>query len=202
MDNEQKGYFSLKEISPVIRFLTISDFLLIGGWGLMSPIFAIFIVDSIKGGSIEVVGVATAVYLITKSLAQIPMGFFIDKVRGERDDYRWLIIGSLLFSVVPLLYLIVDTPLGLYIVQFFYGIAAAMTFPSWYAIFTRHMDKNKEGIEWGIYNTLVDLSAAGAAAIGGLIAAAFGFVALFVIVSIFSFIGASFLFMVAKNMKK
>lgn len=201
MENEQRGYFSLKEINPVIRFLTISDFLLVGGWGLVTPIFAIFIVDSVKGGNVEVVGVATAVYLITKSLSQIPMGFFIDKFRGERDDYLFMIIGSFLFSAVPLFYLIINTPMELYLVQFFYGIAAAATYPSWYAIFTRHMDRNKEGVEWGIYNTLVDLGAAGAAAIGGLMASSFGFIYLFVIVSAISFVGSSFLLMVKKNMR-
>lgn len=201
IEKEQKGYFSIKDINPIIRFLTISDFLILSGWGLVSPIFAIFVVDSIKGGDVKVVGVATAVYLLTKSLAQIPAGAFIDKIKGERDDYISLLIGSFLFSAVPLLYLIVDTPMELYAVQFFYGLAAAIAFPSWYAIFTRHIDKNREGIEWGVYTTLTDLGGSGAAILGGLMAASFGFMSLFIIVSAISFIGSAFLFMVAKSMK-
>jgi len=77
-----------------------------------------------------------------------------------------------------------------------YGIAAALTFPSWMAIFTRHMDHNREGIEWGMYYTMIDLSAACAATIGGFVAVKFGFIPLFMMVSILSFTGSSFLLLI------
>lgn len=151
-DDKQGNYFSIKEISPVVRFLTISDFLIIGGFGLITPIFAVFIVENINGGSLEVVGIATTIYLLTKSVGQIPAAILIDKIKGEKDDFWAMLLGSIIFSLVPLLYLIIDSPIELYLVQFFYGLVVAFTFPSWYAIFTRHIDKNKEGLEWGIYN--------------------------------------------------
>jgi hypothetical protein len=57
------------------------------------------------------------------------------------------------------MYLIVDTPLELYFVQFLSGIFTALTFPTYMAIFTRHIDKEKEGTEWGVYFTLLTLRA-------------------------------------------
>ncbi len=201
LEKEKTGYFSIKKINSVIRFLTISDFLIISGFGLISPIFAIFIIDSIEGGSIEVVGIATMVYLLTKSLGQIPAAYLVDKIKGERDDFWAMILGSILYSFIPVVYLFVSSPMELYIVQFFYGLLVAFTFPSWYAIFTRHIDKDREGLEWGVYNTLIDLGAAAAAAMGGFLAAKFGFNYLFIIVAAISLVGSLFLAFIYKNMK-
>lgn len=204
MEVNKKGwrsYLNLRKINIVIRLLTLSDIVIISSFGLISPIFAIFVTDSIKNGSVEVVGLAAAIYLLSKSLFQIPFAAIIDKIKGEKDDFWAMFLGSILFSILPLLYLIISTPLQLYLVQFLYGITTALAVPPWYAIFTRHIDKNREGIEWGVYQTLVDLGAAGTAAIGGFLAYRFGFEALFVTVSIVSLIGTFFLLGVRKNLK-
>jgi MFS family permease len=196
-----KNYLNLRKINIVIRFLTISDVIIISSFGLISPIFAVFVTDSIKNGSVEVAGLAAAIFLLSKSLFQIPFAALIDKIKGEKDDFWALIIGSILFSLIPLFYLVISTPLHLYLVQFIYGIATAIAVPPWYAIFTRHIDKNYEGIEWGIYQTFVDLGSAGTAAIGGLLAYRFGFESLFITVSIVSIIGTLFILGIRKNLK-
>ena len=197
---KQPGYFSVKKINSVIRFLTLSDILVVGGFGLILPIFAVYITEGIKGGTVEVVGIAMAIYLITKSLGQIPVASVIDKIKGENDDFWVMFVGSIFYSLIPLAYIFIETPTGLYIVQFFYGLTAAFVFPSWMAIFTRHIDKEHEGIEWGVYQTMVDLGSAVAASLGGLIAYRFGFNMLFIIVSISIFLGSMFLLGVRKRM--
>ncbi|MFC1625314.1 MFS transporter [Patescibacteria group bacterium] len=196
-----KSYFNLRKINIVIRILTVSDVIIISSFGLISPIFAIFVTNTVKGGSVAVAGLAAGIYLITRSIFQIPLGILIDKIKGEKDDFWAMLIGSILFSIIPLFYLIISTPLHLYVVQFFYGIATAMVIPSWYAIFTRHIDKNYEGVEWGAYQTFVDLGAAGTAFLGGFLAQKFGFPPLFILVSFVSLIGSLFLLGVRKNMK-
>lgn len=196
-----KDYFILKKINSVIRILTISDILMLSGFGLIAPIFAVFITDTINGGTLEVVGIAAAVYLLTKSLGQIPVAGIVDMIKGEKDDFWAMLIGSIMFSAIPLFYLIVETPLQLYFVQFIYGLAAAMTYPAWMAIFTRHVDRNHEGVEWGVYQTLVDLGTAAAAIVGGFLAFRFGFTYLFILVSIISLIGSLFLVGIYKKMK-
>ena len=173
------NYFNIQSVSSVVRFLTISDVLIISGFGLIAPIFAVFITDTITGGTVAVVGVAATIYLITRSIGQIPLAALIDRIKGERDDFWFMFFGSIGISLVPLLYLVIQTPLQLYGVQFLYGLFGAIVFPSWMAIFTRHIDKGKEGIEWGVYQTLVDLGSATTALIGGFIAFRFGFDNLF-----------------------
>jgi len=78
-------YLFLSDINPVIRFLIISDVVIIGAGGLLGPIFAIFVEDFVVGGNEVVVGIAAAIYLSTKSVLQIPTAHMIDRnQRGER----------------------------------------------------------------------------------------------------------------------
>jgi len=187
-----KHYF-LKDINPVIRFLIISDTVFMGAAGLLGPIFALFIEGFIKGGNASVAGIAAGVYLLTKSVLQIPVANFIDKVRGEKDDFWLMFIFTLLTALTPLLYLLINLPIQLYAVQFILGFFTAFTFPTYMAIFTRHVDKEKEGTEWGVYFTLVDLTSATLAIVGGYVATAQGFPILIIIVVAASLLGASLL---------
>jgi len=184
-----KHYF-LKDINPVIRFLVISDTVLIGAAGLLGPIFALFIEDYISGGSAAVAGIAAGIYLFTKSILQIPIAHLIDRIRGERDDFWLLFVFTILVALMPLFYLVIHTPLQLYLVQFIYGFFVAFTFPTFMALFTRHVDKDKEGTEWGIYFTLTDLTSAALAAIGGYVATAYGFPALIIATVVVSILGS------------
>lgn len=198
--NRFKSSFSL-DFNIVIKSLIASDIFILSGFGLVTPIFGLFIVDNIAGASLEVVGMAATIYLFTRSLGQIPLSFVIDKIKGEKDDFMFMFIGSLVTSLVPLFYVFITDIWQLYLIQGFYGISQAATYPSWYALFTRHVDKDKEGREWGTYSTLVDLGGATVAGIGGYLSYHFGFVPIFIIVSIMSFIGSLFLLYIRSSLK-
>lgn len=194
-------HYFLKDINPVIRLLIISDTVLVGAAGLLGPIFALFIEDFIQGGNAAVAGLAASIYLFTKSVFQIPIAHFIDRIRGERDDFWLMFIFTIIIAFIPLLYLIITTPFQLYIVQFILGLFTAFTFPTYMAIFTRHIDKEKEGTEWGIYFTLTDLTSAALAAVGGYIATTQGFPVLIIAVVVVSFIGAMLLWPIKPYIK-
>lgn len=190
------NHYFLKDINPVIRFLILSDTILIGAAGLLGPIFALFIEQFIDGGNEAVAGIAAGIYLFSRSVLQIPIAHIIDKIRGERDDFWLMFIFTICMAFIPLLYLIIKTPMQLYLVQFIFGFFTAFTFPAYMAIFTRHIDKNKEGTEWGIYFTLTDIAGAALAGIGGYIAVSVGFPALIITVVILSFIGSLLLWLI------
>jgi len=185
----------------VIKFLIISDIILVGARGLIAPIFAIFALEAIPNASVETIGIATTIYLVAKSVFQVPAASLMDKIKGERDDFWLLIIGSLISSFLPLLYLVMVTPLQLYIIQFLMGISYALMFPSYMAIFTRHIDRDKEGLEWGTYFTLVDLGSAVAAAVGGVLAVTIGFNWVIVFMTALSLLGTLLLFPIKSHMR-
>jgi MFS family permease len=181
-------------VSPVIKFLTYSDILMMSGWGLISPILSVFITDQIPGGTVEVAGLASTIYFLVKSFLQIPVARYIDKRKGENDDFNTMILGSLIITLSAFLYIFVKTPAQLYLVQALYGVGGALSYPSWLALFTRHVDKNEEGLEWSLYYTTTDLGAALAAGLGGFIAASFGYSYVFLSVGISSLLGTAFLY--------
>lgn len=188
-----REYFLLN-MNVVVRFMILSDVIWMGALGFLGPIFSLFIVDYIEGGDARVAGFAATIYLLTKSIFQIPFASIIDKIRGEKDDFWIMLIGSMISALIPLSYLFIHTPMQLYIVQFFYGLMVAATFPSFMAVISRHMDKNKECSEWGIYFTLTDFSSAIAATIGGVMVATSGFHPLIIVTVIVSLLGTFFLY--------
>ena len=183
----------LLDMNAVIRGMIVSDVVFMGSLGLLGPIFALFIVDFIDGATPAVVGTAVAIFFLTKSLLQLPFASFIDMVRGERDDFWILVVGSAFTACIPLLYLVIHTPAQLYLVQLLYGMATAATFPSYMAIYTRHIDRQKEGSEWGMYYMLTDFTSAITASLGGVLAQSLGFEPLIVIVVVGCLLGIGLL---------
>lgn len=179
--------------NKIIRTLIISDFIIYSGWGLFAPIFAIFVLESITGGSIQVVGFAVAIYWVLKSILQIPIGNYLDRNHGERDDYWFLVIGIFIASLVPLFFIIISETWHLYVLQAVYAVGMAMAVPSWGGIFVRHMDKGKEAKTWGAESSGLGIGIGIAGAIGGMVAATIGFTPLFIIISIFGMIGVGVL---------
>ena len=200
--NPLKAFSLFQNVNPVIRLLISSDILfMMSRLGLITPVFAVYITRSINGGNLEVVGVATSIFLLAKSLLQIPASTMIDKIKGERDDFWAMFSGTAFITMSLLLYAVIQTPLQLYFVQFFYGVAAAFAFPSWMAIFTRHIDHKHEGLEWGLYFTMTDLATAATAAIGGVIAYRYGFIPIFILATVMSIIGLAILYSIRANLK-
>ncbi|MBU1131825.1 MFS transporter [Patescibacteria group bacterium] len=187
------------KINIVIKILIVSDFLVWSSYNLLAPVFAIFITDKIQDAGIETVGIAAALYFFSKSVAEIPVGIYIDKKKGEKDDLYTAIIGTIFCAVGYFLYIFVSQIWQLYALQIFIGITNALAFPGWYSIFTRHVDENKSGFEWSLYDVLMGLGIAGSAALGGFLAEKFGFNLLFELVAIFTFIGAILLFLIRKK---
>lgn len=195
-------HYFLKDINPVVKFLIISDTVMFGAAGLLGPIFALFVEDFIIGGTAATAGLAAAIYLFTKSILQIPIAHVIDKIRGEKDDFALLVVFTLAMSIVPLLYLFIDTPIELYIVQFVLGLFTAFTFPTFMAMFTHHVDADQAGTEWGVYFTLTDITSASFAALGGFLADSAGFPILIMSVVLIQVCGSLLLIPAAPYIKQ
>lgn len=178
------------KINSVIRTLVIADFFTNAGFSVFAPVFAVFITGQIQNGSMEVVGFGAALFQIFKSGLQIPIARFLDKDPGEYDDFLSLVFGSILLSTIPFWYLFATKAHHIYIIQSIYGIGAAFAIPPWYAMFSRHVDKMKENVEWSMDSISVGAGAAIAAALGGIIATRFGFQAVFIIAGFLAIFGA------------
>ena len=189
-----------RSLNKVIKVLIFYDLILLFGWGLVAPILAIFIVDEIKGGNAQVVGIAVGIYWVLKSLFQIPISWYLDRNYGEKDDYYFLIGGTLLGGLVPLGYIFVALPWHIYLLQAIHALAMAVAFPPWGGIFTRHIDKGKEAQSWALDSSALGIGVGVAGFIGGTVAKTFGFTPLFISVGILGIISALSCLLIKKDL--
>ncbi len=190
------------KFNKVIEFLTFSDILMLSGWGLVNPILAVFFTDHIVGGTVALAGLASTTYFLVKSIVQLPVARYIDARKGERDDYWAMLFGSSLITLTAFLFIFIKFPWQVILVQIVAGLGGALAYPAWQAIFTRHIDKGKEGFAWSFYYTTTDLGAALTGGVGGMMAAIFGYDIVFLVVGISSAAGTLFLSGVVSNLKK
>ncbi len=168
--------------NAVIRSMVAIEFFFAAAFGTIGPVFAIFAADVIEGGSAKVVGFATAIFWITKALVQLPVARFIDKVRGERDDFWVYFLGQILWAIGVFLYVFAKTPMHIYLIQIVLGFALAVNIPALYGVFSRHLDRSYESFEWSLYSVFsYSIATAIAGALSGIIVTAFGFNTLFII---------------------
>lgn len=180
----------LKSINKVVKTLIFYDLLLLFGWGLVVPILAIFIMESIQGGNTQVAGLAIGIYWLGKSLLQVPIANYLDKNHGEKDDYYFLIFGTLLASLAPFGFIFASLPWHIYFLQVIHALGMASAIPAWAGIFTRHIDKGKEAQSWALDSSALGIGVGTAGIIGGTVANLFGFVPLFIGVGTFGIISA------------
>ena len=188
-----------KSLNKVIRVLIASDFLLQSGWGLIGPIFAIFLTGQIQGGSLKMVGFIATTYWITKSIVQPFIAHQLDKNHGEKDDFRFLIIGMYVANLIPLGYIFSTLPWHIFTLEFIRGLAMACVIPTWSGIFTRHIDKVREAFSWSMESTGIGFAAGLAGAFGGILASALGFEVVFILVSIFGVLSSSALLLIRRQ---
>lgn len=188
-------------MNRVVKFLILSDFFIFSATGLLSPILAVFVTNQIVGGDLKVVGISSTVYLVFRAFLQLGFAKWIDKKISEKYDFALCVVGALVVSLTPIGFIFAQLPIHIYILEALNGIGFSMTLPAWYAIFTRHIDKGKEGFEWSASDTTIALGQAIAATVGGFLADKYGFNLVFIFSSALSFIGATFLIFIFKDLK-
>jgi len=184
------------DINKVIKVLISSDFLLQSGWGLIGPIFAIFLTKQIQGGDLKMVGFVAATYWVVKSIIQPFIAHRLDRNHGEKDDFIFLVGGMYVANLIPLGYIFSTQPWHIFTLEFIRGVAMACVVPTWAGIFTRHIDKSREAFSWSLESTGIGFAAGLAGAIGAYLASVFGFKIVFVLVSIFGLMSSSLLILI------
>ncbi len=178
------------KFNRVVAVLIYSDFLSISASGFLSPIIAIFWTNQIRGGSLAVVGFTTTIFWVVKSILQVPLSAYVDKKGSDIVTFVMLVAGSLLASVIPLLYYFFATDVWhVYLFEGLNGAANALMVPTWLVLFSKYLDKRREATEWAAHSNAVGVGYAAAAAAGGVLAQRYGFHFIFPLVSVIMFAG-------------
>ncbi len=180
------------KINKTIRALIVSDFFLFFSMGLLAPIYAVFILNNVEN-KIEVIGYAVSIYWIVRVITVVPVSHLMDKMKGEIDEYYFMIFGTFITACVPLFYIFSDAPWHIYLLQVVNGLANSMAVPAWRILFTNHIDSRIIGLEWSLEDVGVGVATATSATLGAFIANKYGFNVLFVLITVFGIIGTSIL---------
>ena len=193
-----------KGINKVIRAYIYWDIVVNSAWGLLGPVFAIFLLEKVAAGNVvegaKIAGFATLCYWITKAIFQIPIGNYLDKNHGEIDDFWFYMVGIIVTGLVPFGYLFAYLPWHVYALQMIHAIGMSMVIPSSYAIFIRHVDKGREAYESSLDSTLLGVGVGITGAVGGIMAGYIGFQLIFILTGVFTLVSAIFILAVKKDM--
>lgn len=193
----------MRPINKIVKVMVASDFFFNAAFGLFSPIFALFIAFKITGDNAkaaEVAGFAAMIYWIVKSFLQIPIGKYLDRNHGEKDDFWFMFLGHLITCITPFGYLFSTAPWHIYLLQVIQAIGMALLIPPWYAILGKHVDKGMEAYEWGLSSTVLGIATGITGAIGGIMVAVFSFELIFIIAGAINIFAALLLLYTKKDL--
>ncbi len=178
-----------KKVDPVVRAFIISETFFWSGQNMLAPIFGIFIVEQVSGGTVEAAGMAVTAYMIARIFSELIVG---KALSGTHDGKKfWFsIFGIIAVALFYYLFIFVHTVIGVYILQALIGVAFGIVSPAKYALFSEHLDKGQESTEWGVYDAAIFSGMALTAMLGGFITQLYGFDVLFLLSSALILIGA------------
>jgi MFS family permease len=179
----------------VLKLLILSDILVYGALGFISPILSIFIDTELTGGGILSAGLASTIFLVTHAVLQLLFSY-----KFNPKDRLWMLwVGTGIIAIVPIGYIFSTSIWHLFIAEFFYGIGAAFAYPSWSSLFTSHLEKGKRGFQYALYSSSLGIGTAITAAVGGLLAEKVSFKLVFALTSILAILGLLILFRLNKS---
>lgn len=178
------------KVGRVVKYFIMADLALLAGWGLVQPIFSIYLIQKIEGATLVTVGIASSIYWLLKSALQLPVAKYLDRHQGESDDFLAMIIGLFIVAFAAIALIFIVKPWHLYAVQVIYAIGFSFYVPSWSGIFSRHLDKDKVSFDWSLDSTAAGLAAGVSGFLGGVVANNFGFTMIFVLAAVFSVVSA------------
>ena len=182
-------------MDKTLKLLIISDILVYGALGFVSPILSIFIDNNLVGGGIFTAGLASTIFLVTHAVLQIIFSY-----KFNPKDRLWMLwLGTGIIALVPIGYIFSTSIWHLFLAEFVYGIGAAFAYPSWSSLFTSNLEKGKRGFQYSIYSSGLGIGTAITAAVGGFIAEKIGFKFVFMLTSLLAIIGLLILFKLNKS---
>jgi predicted MFS family arabinose efflux permease len=162
-----------------IKILLLSSTITTFLTGLFAPFYILYVEK--LGGDIEKAGTSLAVFSIVSGVLILAFSVWESSVKDKKKLY---VGGLLLRALVFALYIYIDSYYMLLLTQFLLGISAALVNPSFDALFTEHLTKEKVIAEWGGWEGLTAIATGAASFVGPYLIIHFGFSFLFISMSL------------------
>lgn len=170
------------QVNTLVKYFIVSETFLWSAWNFITPIFAIFAATQIPGGNVEIAASAFSTYLVVRVIFELASGNYLSR-KSDHKKLQATILGMVCMSIAYYGFSLSQQVSHLFLFYAVAGMGLGISTPAKNALFSTHLDKNKETEEWGIHDAAVFMGMALSAALGGFIASKYGFPLLFLLAS-------------------
>lgn len=157
----------IRQFNKTIVALTMSDVVVWGTYMIAYPLQGIYLTYSFGDKSIQYIAIGLSIFYFLRAILPVPIGIILDKTKGNRDEIYSLAVGSILIGLNFFVFPFVTQPFEYYLLMALAGIGAAFNLLGWRKLFAKNLDKDKEGREYAVYETVMSLCTAVFSLIGG-----------------------------------
>ena len=177
-----------------LRILIFTNAIILLAAAMLGPIYAIY-VEKI-GGDLMDASIAGSIFSFVAGITALISGKYSDKIK---ENELIIVLGYTVMGIGFLLYLWVSSVFSLFIVQAIIGFGEAIYFPAFDTIYSKYINHNKSGIQWGAWESMYYFVTAIGAIIGGSLVTLFGFKIMFLIMSFLCFTSALYLYFLKRD---
>ncbi len=176
-------------VNQIVRGYIISESFVWSAWNFVIPILAVFVVNQVKGGSVQTAASAYSIYLITRVVFELICGKILLKTNDQKK-YVIALVGITILGFSYLFFSLSQSVSMLLIAYMVAGAGLGLSSPAKNALFSIHIEKNKEATDWSIADAVTFGCMALASALGGFFESIYGFHVLFALAALINFLGA------------
>ncbi len=177
-----------------LRILLATNGVILFSSAMMGPIYALF-VEKI-GGDLLDASFTAAIFALAAGITALISGRYADKIK---ENELIIVFGYSMIAFGYFLYFFANSILILFIIQVIIGFGEAIYSPAFDALYTKHIDHHKAGLEWGAWETMNYFIFAIGATIGGILVSLFGFQIIFIIMMVLSSGSALYIFLLPRR---
>ena len=180
--------------NKALRILLFTNAMILIAVAMLGPIYALFVEN--VGGDLIDASMAGGIFALVAGLTTLISGRYSDKVK---QDELIIVAGYIIIGFGFILYTFVHSVTALFFVQAIIGFGEAIYSPAFDAVYSRHLDGHKSGLEWGAWESMNYFTTAFGAIAGGFIVMLFGFKVLFLIMALLAFSSAFYILHLKRN---
>lgn len=180
--------------NKALRILLSTNAMILMAGAMLGPIYALFVEN--VGGDLMDASIAGGIFALVAGLTTLVSGKYSDKIK---ENELVIVFGYLIMGIGFSMYFWVNSIIFLFIVQAIIGLGEAIYAPAFDAVYSKHIDGNKSGTQWGAWESMNYFTTATGAIVGGGLVTLFGFQTLFVIMAMLCFCSALYIYQLKRN---
>lgn len=188
-------------VNRLVKSFIASEVLVWSSWNCVMPVIAVFATNNIRGGDISIAATALSGHLMVRVAVELFIGKVLSHLTESRK-FLAVISGIMLVSLSYIGFAFTRSTTSFFVFYALSGLGLGIATPLKNSLFSTHLDRSKETMEWGLYDALVFMGMAASAAAGGVIAKTYGFSVIFWLAALVNLLGIIPYFLYAQSRLK